>query len=132
MFKVRACVFLGGWFGKAAVLSAFGFQMVNAALTPLPFPPPLLLSPPLEYQIDRGSANSVRRDQPCVTGALPRAANFPVHRQPLRSAQPARERARESERERDRATEQSVRKREIIRPHDACLTTLCAVTAKRV
>ncbi|ROI47926.1 hypothetical protein DPX16_16349 [Anabarilius grahami] len=43
--------------------------------------PSLLLSPPPEYRIDTGSANSVCRDQPCVTGAPSRTANFPVHQQ---------------------------------------------------
>ncbi|KAA0722177.1 hypothetical protein E1301_Tti009075 [Triplophysa tibetana] len=78
LIRCMLVCFGGVGLGKAAVLSAFGFQMVNAAQMPLPFPPPLLLSPPLEYQIDRGSANSVRRDQPCMMGALPRAANFPI------------------------------------------------------
>lgn len=104
--------FWGVGLGKAEVFSAFSLQMVNAAQMPLPFPPPLLLSPPLEYQIDRGSANSMRRDQPCVMGALPRAANFPVHRQPLRSAQPARERASKRERESEREQQSRVLERE--------------------
>lgn len=90
--------------------------------------PPFLLSPPPECRIDRGSANSLSRDQPCVTGAPSRTANFPVHQQPLRSAQPPCVQEREWERKKA-ATAQSVRKREIIRPHDASLTSLWPIAS---
>lgn len=93
--------------------------------------PPLLLSPPPEYRIDRGSANSVCRDQPCVTGAPSRTANFPVHQQAsaISTASAwARERVRERETEKA-ATAQSVRNREIIRPHDASLTSLWPIVS---